>query len=94
MRGGVEHGFHGDLGPNGARGTTLNLSRLGAKVTKAHDHTAAVLDGVYSVGVTGKLDQGYNHLPSTWIHAQVVLGADGKRQVVVIVDGRYKGGRT
>lgn len=89
---GVEHAFHGDHGPNGARGSTRNLARLGAKVTKAHDHTACIMYGVYSVGVTAGLDHGYNNLPSTWVHAQCVEHADGKRQLIVISRGRYRGG--
>ena len=31
---GVELSYHGDRGPGGARGSTMNLSKIGAKVTK------------------------------------------------------------
>ena len=46
----VEYGFHGDMGPNGSRGNTKNLSKLGVKVTKGHNHTAEIIDGCYSAG--------------------------------------------
>lgn len=86
---GVEHGLHGDKGLNGARGSDRSLAGLGVKVTKGHSHSPAIFGPVYSVGVTGSLDMGYNHIPSTWMHAHVVLHADGKRQLVIIIDGRY-----
>lgn len=90
---GVEHGFHGDKGPNGARGTAANYAKLGAKVTIGDKHTPSIIDGAFVCGVTCKLDHGYNLLPSTWLHAHTVLHADGKRQLLVIVKGRYRGGK-
>lgn len=89
---GVEHGFHGDKGVNGARGHNRSYNKLGVKVTKGHDHTPGILDGVYSVGVTATLDHGYNLLPSTWMNAHVVQYADGKRAVIIIQQGRYTAG--
>ena len=90
---GVEHGQHGDSGVNGSRGSIAGLSRLGCKLTIGHSHTPGIRDGVFQVGVSGRLDMGYNSLPSTWLHAHVVLHADGKRQLVVITKGRFKGAR-
>lgn len=88
---GVEHGFHGDKGVNGSKGHNRSYHKLGVKVTKGHDHTPSILDNVYSVGVTGSLNQGYNYLPSTWMNAHVVEYADGKRAVIIIIDGHYAG---
>ena len=90
--GDVEHGFHGDKGVSGSRGTTQSYVKVGVKVTKGHDHTPCIRDGVYSAGVTGKLDQGYNALPGTWLNAHVVQYPDGKRAIVIIIKGRYRGG--
>ena len=61
------------------------------KVTKGHDHTPCIMDGVYSAGVTAQLDHGYNLLPSTWMNAHVVQYADGKRCIIIIMNGRYSG---
>ncbi len=38
MVNGIELGFHGDVGPNGARGSIQNLSKLGNKMVIAHSH--------------------------------------------------------
>jgi hypothetical protein len=91
LLGGVEHAFHGDRGPSGTKGSTQSFTKVGVKVTKGHDHTPTIRDGVYSTGVTGALDHGYNTPPSTWLNAHVLQYADGKRVVVCIFQGRYRG---
>jgi hypothetical protein len=88
--GNVEHAFHGDKGVNGSRGSLRGYAKLGVKVTIGHSHTPGILDGAFQTGVTGTKLMGYNHRPSTWLHAHVVLGADGKRQMVIIVNGRFR----
>jgi hypothetical protein len=89
--GSIENGFHGDDGPNGSRGSLKAYTRLGVKCTIGHSHTPGILDGVFQVGVTGSKKMGYNRRPSTWLHAHVVQGADGKRQLIVVVNGTYGG---
>ncbi|MEY4507993.1 MAG: hypothetical protein RLZZ450_115 [Pseudomonadota bacterium] len=83
----VEGGFHGDDGVSGSRGSILAYTKLGCKVTIGHSHTPGIRDGVFQTGVTGSLDMGYNRRPTTWLHAHVVLHRDGKRQMVVVVEG-------
>lgn len=86
---GVEHGLHGDQGPNGARGTTKNLSAIGIKVTKGHNHVAEIIDGCYSAGTsTGPLEYEGGG-PSSHSNAHVVLYANGKRAIYFIINGRY-----
>ena len=87
--GGIELGLHGDLGPNGARGTPRNLSKLGRKVVIGDKHSPGIFDGCYVAGVTGSLDMGYNTGPSSWAHAHVVVYPNAKRQVVVFWKGAY-----
>jgi hypothetical protein len=89
--GNVEHSFHGDDGVNGSRGSILGYTKLGAKVTIGHSHTPGIRDGVFQTGVTGSRRMGYNRRPSTWLNAHVVLHADGKRQLVVIINGKFRG---
>lgn len=85
----VEYGFHGDIGPNGSRGTTRNLSKLGVKVTKGHNHTAEIIDGCYSAGKsTGMLEYEQGG-PSSHTNSHVVQYANGKRAIVIIINGRY-----
>ena len=47
---GVECGLHGDLGPNGARGSTSNLLKLGRPINKGHDHIVTRRGLVMSAG--------------------------------------------
>lgn len=86
---GVEHSFHGDKGPGGARGSTMNLSKIGAKVTKGHSHSPGIIDGCYDAGTSSRLDLEYTAgSPSAWINSMVVLYPNGKRTHVHVIDGR------
>lgn len=86
---GVDHSYHGDRGPGGARGSTMNLSRIGVKVTKGHDHQAGIVDGCYSAGTSSRLDLEYAAgSPSAWINSMVVLYPNGKRTHIHVIDGR------
>lgn len=87
--GGVELGMHGDLGPNGARGSAKNLSRIGVKSIVGHSHSPAIEEGCYQVGTSTKLRLEYNHGPSSWLNAHAILHADGKRQIVPIIEGAW-----
>jgi hypothetical protein len=90
MLGDVELGMHGNRGPNGSRGSTRNLRRIGVKSIKGHDHTPTIDEGCYSNGTSTLLRLEYNKGPSSWLQAHTVLHDDGKRQIVVFVDGRYR----
>lgn len=86
---GVEHGLHGDRGPNGSRGTTRNLSKIGVKVTKGHSHTAEIVDGCYSAGTsTGTME--YAKGPSSWTNTHCLQYYNGKRTLITIVNGEWK----
>lgn len=87
---GVQHAFHGDLGVGGSKGTALGYSKLGCRVTIGHSHVPCIQDGVFQTGVTAKLQMSYNNKPSRWLHAHVVLGADGKRQLVIVTRGEHR----
>jgi hypothetical protein len=89
-RGGIECGMHGDEGPNGARGSALNLNKVSVRLSVGHAHSAQVLDGVHVVGLCGKMDQGYNSGPSGWSHTQGITYANGKRTLVTVLDGKYR----
>jgi hypothetical protein len=82
--------MHGDEGPNGARGTVVNLSQVGVRLTVGHGHSAKILDGVHMVGLCGKLDQGYNSGPSGWSHTQGVTYPNSRRTLLTIIDGKYR----
>lgn len=87
--GNVEHGFHGDQGANGARGTTRNLSSIGVKVNKGHSHTAEIVGGCYSAGTSANKMEYEKGGPSSHSHAHILQYANGKRTIIFIVNGRY-----
>ena len=89
---GIECGYHGDKGINGSRGSPNAYTKLGVKTVVGHRHTPSIRDGCYTVGVIGKLDQGYNDLPSSWAHANCVIYASGKRSLLFIQpdSGRWR----
>lgn len=90
MLAGVENGLHGHQGPNGARGSIMNLRRLGVRVIIGHSHSPGIDEGAYQNGTSTRLRLEYNHGASSWQNAHTVLHADGKRQLIFVIDGRYR----
>lgn len=86
----IEHGMHGHLGPNGARGTARNLARMGRKMNRGHTHSAGVVDGVRTAGITGKNDQGYNKGPSSWSATHIITYANGQRAMVTMYNNKWR----
>ena len=90
VRGGIELGLHGDRGPNGARGSARNLRRIGIRSVVGHSHSPEISEGCYQVGTSTRLRLEYNHGPSSWLNAHCLVHADGKRQLVIIINGNWK----
>jgi len=90
--GGIECGMHGHLGPNGSRGSPLNLSKMGRKANTGHTHAAKIVDGLYVAGTFTKLRLEYNKGPSAWSHSFVVTYANGKRAIVTCYNGKWRAG--
>lgn len=88
--GGNELALHGDLGPNGARGSRMNLRRIGAKTVIGHSHSPGIEEGCYQVGTSSKLDLGYNQGPSSWAHCHCVVHANGRRQLLFVWNGKWR----
>lgn len=87
--GGIECGLHGHRGSNGTRGSTLNLARMGSKINKGHDHTAAIFDGTYSAGICGpnrKLLKG----PTTHTASHIITYPNGKRTIITMQQGKWR----
>jgi len=87
--GGIECGMHGDEGPNGSKGTTRNLTRLGRKVNKGHDHTATIIDGVYSTGACS-LNFSYMSGPTSHSVSHIVTYPNGKRTIVTCWNRKWR----
>jgi hypothetical protein len=90
LLGGIEHGMHGNLGPNGARGSVRNLARIGVKSVTGHGHAPEIFEGHYRTGTSTFLKLEYNHGPSGWLNTHCVTNADAKRQLVTIVNGKFR----
>jgi hypothetical protein len=90
LLGGVEHGMHGNLGPNGARGSVRNLARIGVKSVTGHGHAPEIFEGHYRTGTSTFLKLEYNHGPSGWLNTHCVTNADAKRQLINIIEGKYR----
>lgn len=88
--GGIECGMHGHLGPNGARGSAAAFAKMGRKANVGHTHSAGIYDGIYTAGVSGSLDLGYNVGPSSWSHSHIVTYANGKRAIITVWNGKWR----
>lgn len=89
--GGIENIYHGDKGPNGSRGSPQALTKIATRLNTGHTHSAGILDGVYTAGLCGLLDQGYNtDAPGSWTHSLIITYPSSKRTIVTIRDGRYR----
>lgn len=86
---GIECGLHGDLGPNGARGTTGNLTKLGRAVTKGHDHKATIWGQVYSTGCCAT-SAPYTKGPGSWSVTHCVAYDNGCRALITMWGGKHR----
>lgn len=90
MLGGIEHGMHGNHGPNGARGSVRNLARIGVKSFTGHGHSMEIFEGAYRVGTGTGLKLEYTHGPGSWTNTDGITNADGKRQLITHIDGKFR----
>lgn len=87
---GIELGFHGDMGPNGSRGSIRNFANIGPKTVIGHSHTPGIHEGCYQVGVSARLDMSYVSGPSSWMHTHCIIYPDGSRTLVNILNGKWR----
>lgn len=86
---GIELSNHGDMGINGSRGSPVQFSRLPDKMVVGHSHSPSIMKGCYTVGTsTGRLE--YTRGPSSWANTHCVIYANGKRQLITIINGKWK----
>ncbi len=87
---GIRHDQHGDLGPNGSRGSAANIARTGEKTNIGHSHSPAIVHGCYQAGTFSLLDMGYTRGPSSWDHTFILTYANGKRALGSISNNRWR----
>lgn len=88
----IECGMHGNLGPDGARGSVFNLSKMARKSNIGHCHKAGIYNGLYAAGVsceTGS-DAWYMRGPSSWSHSHIVTYPTGKRTIITVWKNKYR----
>lgn len=86
---GWECGQHGDIGPNGSRGSLLAFRKLNTKMIVGHYHSPGRKDGAIAVGTSTKLRVGYNKGPSSWLQSHVIIHQDGRAQHINFINGQY-----
>lgn len=79
---GVEMGNHGHNGINGSRGSPVQFRSLGIAMNTGHTHAPSIYGRVYTAGVLGSLDMGYNIGASSWAYADIVTYENGQRQII------------
>jgi hypothetical protein len=88
---GVENGVHGHLGPNGSRGGSLPaMEKAYGSVNIGHSHTAGIWRNVFRVGTTSYLKVSYNKGPSSWTQTHLIQHANGARQLINCINGKFK----
>lgn len=87
---GVEVSLHGDVGPNGARGSLRGLSKMGQKLICGHSHSPGIIDQSYQVGTSTPLRLDYNKGPSSWLNTSAIVYRDGSVTLINIINGKWK----
>jgi len=86
---GIEESLHGDLGPNGSRGSTRGLTKMGRAINKGHDHRAAIMDKVMSAGACA-LRFPYMKGPGSQSIAHIVTMKNGARMILIMWNGKWR----
>lgn len=79
---GIEFCYHGHSGLNGSKGSPKQFEKLNLPMNTGHTHSASIFGQVYTAGVTGSLDMGYNTGPSSWSHSHILTYENGMRTIV------------
>lgn len=88
---GIELGVHGDIGANGSRGGNLGVfERSYGACVVGHSHSAEILRDVWRVGTTSQMRLDYTSGASSWTHSSCLVYANGSRQLIHNVNGRWR----
>lgn len=85
----VEVSMHGDVGPNGARGSRRNLSMIGVRSMIGHSHSPGIEKGCDQVGCCNYPRDYERGSPSSHLHTHGVIHLNGKRQLISVIDGDH-----
>lgn len=88
--GGIETAMHGHRGINGARGSAKGFQKTSVATTRGHDHSPSVHGRVFTGGLCGRMDQGYNRGLSGWMATDVLTYSNGKRTLITKWDDAWR----
>lgn len=89
--GGIECGDHGHLGVNGAKPAPLQFAKMGRRRNGGHTHSAGIIDGNFTAGVTGKPKRfKYRKGASSWSQSDIVTYPNGKRTIITKWMNKYR----
>lgn len=86
----IQMSAHGDVGTNGARGSRKQFSILPEKYIIGHSHSPGIEKGTYQVGTSSNLNLEYNVGASSWHHCHCLVYKNGKRQLIFIINGKWR----
>lgn len=84
----VQYGAHGDHMHKGL--SYDQAERAYGSATIGHRHTAGKRRGINVVGTSTALRESYATGPISWTHTHEIMGEDGKRQLINVIDGKYR----
>lgn len=87
---GVQLSAHGDIGPNGSKGTIMGTERSYYNAITAHLHSPRILRKSFQVGTSTKYRLSYTSGPSNWLHASCLLYKNGMKQMIVSIGGEWR----
>jgi len=83
--------YHGDKGPNGARGSRKSMNNIGSKSIIGHSHSPGRDKGCIQVGLSAVYSLEYAvGSPSSWMHTSAIIYPSGKVALINCIDGKYK----
>jgi len=87
---GIEVGYHGHQGTNGARGSRASFAKIATKTVIGHGHSPGINAGCYQVGLNARYALEYVSGPSSWMHTNCLIYANGKRTLLSIIRGNWR----
>lgn len=87
---GVHCGAHGDIGPNGAKGTLIKMEETYGNCVVGHSHTPQILRNAWQVGTSSLLRMGYNEGSSSWMHTSCLIYPNGQRTLINSINGKWR----
>lgn len=83
--------YHGDIGPNGARGSIRGFNRIGVRSVIGHSHSPGRDKGVCQVGLSARYDLEYaTGSPSSWMHTACIIYPNGQKTLINSIDGKWR----